>query len=192
MPDYNSTNTGAVIDTAVDAVELAQAATSTDATTNRLLKLADFGLGSNSAPVISDFTLAVRSGHYRCLLSTAVGGPDSEAYNASVLVQNGISGSGSTFVVTRSTSSTTAQAIYFGSRSSSSGTVVWAELFTSINSVNPLSFGVGGVTSTFTDWNTIPLNFGGFLTVGSGAANVPAGLPDTFYTLMRGKIPTSY
>lgn len=45
MADYNSTNTGAVIDSAVDAVELAQAATPTDVTTGRLLKVGDFGLG---------------------------------------------------------------------------------------------------------------------------------------------------
>jgi hypothetical protein len=189
MADYNSTNTGAVIDTAVDAVELAQAATSTDATTNRLLKVGDFGLGSNSAPVISDFTLAVRSGHYRCLLSTAVGGPDSEAYNASVFVQNGISGAGSTFVVTRATSSTTGQAIYFGSRSSSSGTVVWQEYWHSRNLIKTTNatdntagsilkvgdFGVGGVSTVTSSGNLDDIFVNGIYGINTGSIS---GKPD--------------
>ena len=49
MADYNSTNTGAVIDGAVDAVELAKAASLADTTGGRLLKIRDFGLGEISA-----------------------------------------------------------------------------------------------------------------------------------------------
>lgn len=44
MAQYNHTNTGAVIDSAVDAVELAKAASSTDNTAGRLLKVGDAGI----------------------------------------------------------------------------------------------------------------------------------------------------
>ena len=77
MADYNSTNTGAIIDSAVDAVELTKAASLSDTTGGRLLKIRDFGLGELSATAypksdINDPTCPV--GFYRLTNATPSSG----------------------------------------------------------------------------------------------------------------------
>ena len=48
MAVFNGAHTGSQIDSAVDAVELAKSAGSTDSTAGRLLKVGDFGLGASN------------------------------------------------------------------------------------------------------------------------------------------------
>lgn len=44
-------------------------------------------------------------------------------------------------------------------------------------------YGLGGDSPIYSDWDSIPLNFGGFLSIAAGSANLPSGLPDSFYIL---------
>ncbi len=46
------------------------------------------------------------------------------------------------------------------------------------------AFGIGGQTSNYTDWNAIPLNFGGSLSIVNTAINRPPELSATYYTLL--------
>jgi hypothetical protein len=137
----------------------------------------DYGLGTNNAPILTDFTAALDSGHYRCLVSDATGGPDNVSYNASVLVQNGINGTGVTFLVTRCTGQATAQKTWFGSRSAITGAVNWEEFYHSNNSINPLDYGLGisasGLAPLISNFDTNKAS-GLFRTAG-GETSAPRG-----------------
>ena len=107
-----------------------------------------FGVGTSTTPTLTDFTISNPAGLYRCLLSTATGGPDTVGYNAAVVVQKGINGSGDTFLVTRSTGTASAQKMWFGSRTAATGAVIWKEVWHGGNLVNPTVHGLGTLSNT--------------------------------------------
>ena len=116
----------------------------------------DYGLGTNTVTIITDFTLALPSGHYKALLSTATGGPDTGAYQTSVTVENAVDSAGQTFIVKRVSATATVGKMWYGYRNGSTGAITWNELYHSSNSVNPLDFGVGsqGASLPTTDANS--------------------------------------
>lgn len=68
MPQHNSTHTGADIDSALQKVQDATAATSLDTTPGRLLKLGDFGVGVVSIPTLgTDLNTLDTNGDYYVL-----------------------------------------------------------------------------------------------------------------------------
>lgn len=93
----------------------------------------DYGLGVSTAPNITDFTLALPAGHYRALLSTTTGGPDTAAYTVSVTVENAVDGAGQTFIVKRTSAAATVGRMWYGYRNGSTGAINWNELYHSNN-----------------------------------------------------------
>jgi hypothetical protein len=165
MADYNSTNTGAVIDAAVDAVELAKAAAFTDATAGRLLKIRDFGLGDAIATAypksnIDDATCP--TGFYRVTNTIPSAGTRPTGFSDFGYIQVYTYDGDDKMQVYTAINGISAFRVL-----SSGGNSAWKEYFHSGNSVNPLDFGIGVNDDIPQIGNFNTADFGGlFRTVG--------------------------
>lgn len=126
MADYNSTNTGAAIDAAIDAVEFAKNAISTNAEVGRLLKVRDFGLGGLAVNIgSSSADIALNTGFYS-YSNTSTGTPVAGSFGT-ILATQLDSTAGSQIAV-----STSSGQVYSRRRASS----VWAAWYVMFDSSN--------------------------------------------------------
>ena len=141
-----------------------------DTTAGRLLKVGDFGIGSQGGTVSGDNAdLLVEGGIYRVtntMSNIAFVGTSTIIVSRSFNVVSQIQVDGSQMWIRRSTTT-------------GSSWQAWWEVFTSLNSVNPLDFGVGGISKiTLTDANNALI--GGYQSSGqiTQETAVAANFPD--------------
>ncbi|MFD1342873.1 hypothetical protein [Litorisediminicola beolgyonensis] len=101
----------------------------TDATSGRLLKVGDFGLGAGSPPSISDFTASLKPGFYRYLEQSATGAPGGGfSYNGHALVLK--SASGTVIFASREANAAAGQKSWVGARTADPGSITWYQIVT--------------------------------------------------------------
>jgi hypothetical protein len=157
----------------------------------------DLGLGVrlSDAPVLSDFKANNKSGLYKCVLSNTVNGPETQAYFASVVVT--AASGGTNYIVTRM--STNDPAVFFGSHTTSSDTIVWSNLFHSGNTnfnvfggiASNVLIGNGHCGSSGTAFIYLDLNSFNQASTISFAANSTFKLIDETGSVIRSGIPIS-
>lgn len=105
----------------------------------------DYGLGraTTSASLITDFSLNEQSGFYRSLGGYA-DAPETVTFNSSVIASP--ASTGTNFLYQRNVAVTSDIKAWLGCTRPQTGDVVWAELYHSGNSVNPLDYGLSLVT----------------------------------------------
>ena len=117
---------GAVVTGAITGTAVTQ--TATDTTAGRLLKVGDFGLGSVTEPLITDFTAELVPGLYRYVEASAVGAPGTASPyygTALVLRPSGIDGR----VVIHATRAVQGNPrTWIGTRAANTGAVTWIEM----------------------------------------------------------------
>lgn len=148
--------------------------TSKDFTSNRILKVGDFGIGASgdagvAAPVISDFTQELAAGLYAYPEDTAIGAPSNSPYAGFAMVSRG-AGERTAVMAHRITSNTANYKCWFGVRTTANGALIWNEMTTpSWLSTNYLSLDGGTVTGN------VAIN--GFLSGSSVVANTTDSTP---------------
>jgi hypothetical protein len=110
-----------------------------DTTAGRLLKVGDFGNGA-LGPQLTDLTAAIAPGRYWFIESTAIGSPNTGPFQATLEVTS--TAAGQTFLARRVSS--TLPRLWSGSRSGSTGSITWTELY-SRNSILGTVSQTGGV-----------------------------------------------
>lgn len=130
-----------------NTLELGTAATgnvttsTTDTTSNRIMKVGDFGLGSENPPLLSDFNADVPAGFYRAYSAdnanaTPGGPPVSGSFAMSVLAMRGLNTKDYLmFIAVMQPAQGRAGNVWIGTRSST-GVTEW-------QTINPRAFGVG-------------------------------------------------
>lgn len=132
----------------------------TDTTAGRLLKVGDFGLGTDSTPLITDFAVDLKPGFYRALGggSGAIGHPDALGYQSTVIVTRG---SGSTtphtnFLVQRNSGSGNVGRAWFGYRGGATGAIIWTEIYLSHSILGTVTQSGGVPTGALIQFGTGP------------------------------------
>ncbi|MDT8856421.1 hypothetical protein RNZ50_15615 [Paracoccaceae bacterium Fryx2] len=184
-------------------------ATAVDATAGRVLKVGDFGLGSDYGPPITDFTAELRSGFWRFVEAGAIGYPTSLSYFGGAIVarpggsEAGAEGGHLVIAARMSGATKAAQRVQVGNRTTDTGAMNWTELCHQGNIVGTVADS-GGVPSgaiiesgssangTYTKWAdgtmiaTKTLTGKGPVNTASGACFISGGidlgtLPVTFH-----------
>lgn len=99
----------------------------TDTTADALLKVGAFGLGSASAPLITDFTAELQAGFYSYYEHTSAGAPGSgQSFYGSCFVSRG---QDERTVVIAHRVTTSSPKSWIGVRSSATGAFIWREVY---------------------------------------------------------------
>ncbi|MDT8856480.1 hypothetical protein RNZ50_15910 [Paracoccaceae bacterium Fryx2] len=157
-------------------------ATAVDATPGRLLKVGDFGLGSDYGPPISDFTAELRSGFWRFLEASATGYPTGSSYFGGAFVARcGGSEAGSEgghlVIAARVGASPSSQRVQLGTRQTDTGAMGWAELVhVGMTPTFPAMLASAGITAGTTVTAGTSVTAGTTVTVGTALVSTAGAL----------------
>jgi hypothetical protein len=156
--DAATARTGLGLGTAATATLTTSA---TDATANRVMKVADFGLGATTPTDLTDLTVALFPGTYRVGdAATAIGAPAGATGQYVLWVGRGTT-SRISCILANPVASAANQRLWFGSRNVASGAITWQRITLNLDILGTVSQS-GGVPT-------------GAILQGNASATTPAG-----------------